>query len=52
MTAYKAVHIDLKNSGAIVQYDANVVVDGKLVTSPHYKDNPAFMSAIAKLAMQ
>lgn len=50
MTSYKAVHIDLENSGALVQHDKNVVVDRHLVTAQHYKDNPAFMKEVANLA--
>ena len=50
MTAYKAVHVDLENSGAILDETSPVVVDDKLVTSPHYKYNPDFMLAIHKLA--
>ena len=50
MTGYKAVHIDLSNSGANVLDSSDVVVDGNLVTAPHYKNNPQFMLAVQSLA--
>lgn len=41
-TAYYSIADDIRNAGA--EYvDAPVVVDGNLVTSPHYKYMPEFM---------
>lgn len=42
LTSYKAIKDDLINAGAVWQ-DAEVVVDGKLVTSRSPDDLPAFM---------
>lgn len=44
-TCYAGMADDLKNAGALYQ-DAPVVVDGNLITSPHYRDNGAFMKAV------
>ena len=42
ITAYIAIKDDLLNAGA--EYvDADVVVDGNIVSSPHYKNNGDFM---------
>jgi len=42
MTCYAGCADDLKNAGA--EYiEAPVVVDGNIVTSPHYRDNAAWM---------
>ena len=44
-TCYEGMADDLKNAGA--EYvAAPVVVDGNLVTSPHYKNNGDFMKAV------
>jgi len=47
-TCYEAMADDLKNAGA-TYVDAPVVVDGNLVTSPHYRNNGDFMKAVLKL---
>lgn len=44
-TCYVGMADDLKNAGALYQ-DAPVVVDGNLVTSPHYRNNGDFMKAV------
>ena len=45
VTGYVAIADDLKNAGA--EYlEADVVIDGNLITSPHYKNNGDFMKAI------
>lgn len=44
-TCYQSMADDLKNAGAIY-VDAPVVVDGNLVTSPHYRNNGDFMKAV------
>lgn len=46
MTAYWTMEADVKNSGAEYLHKAPVVVDGNLITSPHYDNNPDFMKAI------
>jgi protease I len=47
-TCYKGCKDDLINAGA--QYiDAPVVVDGNLITSPHFRDNAAWMRETLKV---
>ncbi len=47
VTGYISIADDLRNAGA--EYlDAPVVEDRNLITSPHYRDNPAFMEAIVR----
>jgi protease I len=46
MTAYWSIEADVRNSGADYQHKAPVVVDGNLVTSPHYNQNGDFMRAV------
>jgi protease I len=45
MIGYDSIVEDLRNAGATL-VEAPVVVDGNLITSPHYRDNPAFMRAV------
>lgn len=44
-TSYQGMADDLRNAGAIY-IDAPVVVDGNLITSPHYRNNGDFMKAV------
>ena len=44
-TCYAGMMDDLKNAGADF-VDAPVVVDGNLITSPHYRNNGDFMRAV------
>jgi protease I len=44
-TCFKGMVTDLKNAGA-TYVDAPVVVDGNLISSPHYANCPEFMKAI------
>lgn len=44
-TCYVGMADDLKNAGALYR-DAPVVVDGNLVTAPHYRNNGDFMKAV------
>lgn len=45
MTGYQSIAEDIRNAGA--EYiDAPVIEDGNLITSPHYKNNPEFMSSV------
>ncbi len=47
-TGFMAIADDLRNAGADYQ-EADVVIDGNLITSPHYKNNGDFMKATIKL---
>ncbi len=47
-TAFMSIEDDLRNAGA-VWVDADVVVDGNLVTAPHYRNNGDFMKAAIDL---
>lgn len=44
-TGFWSIRDDLVNAGAIYE-DAPVTVDANLITSPHYRDNGAFMKAV------
>jgi protease I len=47
VTGYQSIAEDLRNAGA--EYiDAPLVEDGNLISSPHYRDNPAFCRAIVR----
>jgi protease I len=46
MTAYWSIEADIRNSGADYQHKVPVVVDGNLITSPHYNNNGDFMKAV------
>lgn len=46
MTAFWSLEADLKNSGAEYQHKIPVVIDGNLITSPHYNNNGDFMKAV------
>lgn len=48
MTAYWSIEADVRNSGADYQHQVPVVVDGNLITSPHYNNNGDFMRAIVE----
>lgn len=52
VTGFMSIEDDLRNAGA--EYvEAPVVEDGNLITSPHYRDNGAFMKAVvARLSGQ
>lgn len=44
-TSYISIKDDMVNAG--VEYmDEEVVIDGNLITSPHYRNNGAFMKAV------
>ncbi|OGH56580.1 MAG: hypothetical protein A3G34_09245 [Candidatus Lindowbacteria bacterium RIFCSPLOWO2_12_FULL_62_27] len=43
-TGYQSIADDIRNAGA-TYLDQNVVVDGNLVTAPHYRNNGDFMKA-------
>lgn len=46
MTAYWSIEADVRNSGADYQHKVPVVIDGNLITSPHYNNNGDFMRAV------
>ncbi len=46
-TCYKGCKDDLVNSGAIY-IDTNVVVDGNIITSPHFRNLPEWMEETIK----
>ena len=50
-TGYIAVADDLRNAGA-TYLEEDVVVDGNLITSPHYRNNGDFMKAIIQAVKQ
>ena len=47
-TAFMSIADDVRNAGA-TYIDAPVVVDGNLVTAPHYRNNGDFMKATLNL---
>jgi len=46
MTAYWSIEADVRNSGADYQHKVPVVIDGNIITSPHYDNNCDFMKAV------
>lgn len=44
-TGYISIAEDIKNAGA-TYLEENVVVDGNLITAPHYRNNGDFMKAV------
>lgn len=46
MTAYWSIEADVRNAGAVYQHKEPVVIDGNLITSPHYNNNGDFMKAV------
>ena len=44
-TGYIALKDDLENAGA-QYFNRSLVIDGNLITSPHYNDNPIWMKAV------
>lgn len=48
LTGYMSIADDIRNAGAIY-VEENVVVDGNLITSPHYRNNGDFMKAVINL---
>ena len=46
MTAFWSIEADIRNSGADYQHKVPVVIDGNLITSPHYNNNGDFMKAV------
>jgi protease I len=50
-TGFQSIKQDLINAGAIYSEEP-VVIDGNLVTSPHYRNNPEFMIATLNMLNQ
>lgn len=46
MTAFWSIEADVRNSGADYQHKVPVVIDGNLITSPHYNNNGDFMKSV------
>ena len=46
MTAFWSIEADVRNSGADYHHNVPVVVDGNLITSPHYNNNADFMREV------
>ncbi len=46
MTAFWSIEADVRNSGADYQHKVPVVIDGNIITSPHYNDNGIFMKTV------
>jgi len=47
-TGYMSIADDIRNAGA-TYLEEDVVVDGNLITSPHYRNNGDFMKAVIKV---
>jgi len=45
VTGYMSIADDLKNAGA-VYVEEDLVIDGNLISAPHYRNNGAFMKAV------
>lgn len=45
VTGYMSIADDLKNAGA-VYVEEDLVIDGNLISAPHYRDNGPFMKAV------
>lgn len=45
VTGYMSIADDLRNAGA-TYVEENVVIDGNLITAPHYRNNGDFMKAV------
>ena len=45
LTGFKAIKDDIVNAGGIYE-DSECVIDGNLISSPHYAQNPQFMDAV------
>lgn len=47
-TAYISIADDVRNAGA-TYLEKDVVIDGNLITAPHYRNNGDFMKAVIKV---
>ena len=48
ITSYWSIEADVKNSGANYQHKVPVVIDGNIITSPHYDFNGDFMREVVR----
>ena len=48
ITAYWSIETDVRNAGADYQHKTPVVVDGNMITAPHYNNNGDFMKAVVE----
>lgn len=48
ITAFWSIEADIRNSGADYQHKEPVVIDGNIITSPHYNNNGDFMKAVVE----
>ncbi len=46
ITGFWSIEADIRNSGADYQHKVPVVVDGNIISSPHYDNNGDFMKAV------
>lgn len=44
ITGFQSIRVDLENAGAEYK-DEPLVIDGNLISAPHYRNNPEFMKA-------
>ena len=51
LTGYMSIQDDIVNAGGIYQ-EKSVVIDGNLITSPHYDQNGDFMKAVINYLKQ
>jgi len=51
-TAYWSIEADMKNAGAEYQHKVPMVIDGNIITSPHYDNNGDFMKAVVQYLNQ
>ena len=51
-TAYWSIEADMKNAGADYQHKVPLVIDGNIITSPHYDNNGDFMKAVVQYLNQ
>lgn len=49
VTGYQSIAADLRNAGALYT-DADLVIDGNLISAPHYRNNGVFMRAVIDAA--
>lgn len=48
LTAYWSIEADVRNAGADYQHKVPVVIDGNIISSPHYNNNGDFMKAVVQ----
>lgn len=48
ITSYWSIEADVRNAGANYKHKEPVVIDGNIITSPHYDYNGEFMKAVVQ----